>query len=190
VTMQLFVRRYCTMIAAPVQCDVDGIPKGSHYVRVPPMGWTSRDAFTLADRPWFARAHARCSRDRLTSLRFWCAGHLLTRAVSCQANGPGLRSNPRQQHTLVDPASPSLRGDSTRPRGPRRLSEAGRGGVGPTAGHRGGQDREHSTFRFNKSHKTARAGSSRSIPPRRSGSRAWRGVSTRAATTRKSVGHS
>jgi hypothetical protein len=22
------------MIAAPVQCDVDGIPKGSHYVRV------------------------------------------------------------------------------------------------------------------------------------------------------------
>src|SRR5439155_1299552 len=27
-----------TMIAAPIQCDVDGIPKGSHYVRVPPMG--------------------------------------------------------------------------------------------------------------------------------------------------------
>jgi hypothetical protein len=23
------------MIAASVQCDVDGIPKGSHYVRVP-----------------------------------------------------------------------------------------------------------------------------------------------------------
>ena len=34
-------------------------------------------------------------------MRFWCAGHLLTRAVSCQANGPGLRSNPRRQHTLV-----------------------------------------------------------------------------------------
>jgi hypothetical protein len=32
VTMQLFVRRYCPMIAAPVQCDVDGIPKGAHYV--------------------------------------------------------------------------------------------------------------------------------------------------------------
>src|ERR1700730_8275344 len=31
-TMQFFVRGYCTMIAAPVQCDVDGIPKGSHYV--------------------------------------------------------------------------------------------------------------------------------------------------------------
>jgi hypothetical protein len=30
--MQLFVREHCTMIAAPVQCDVDGIPKGSHYV--------------------------------------------------------------------------------------------------------------------------------------------------------------
>jgi hypothetical protein len=37
VTMQFFVREYCTMITAPVQCDVDGIPKGSHYARVPPM---------------------------------------------------------------------------------------------------------------------------------------------------------
>jgi hypothetical protein len=26
-------RRRSTMIAAPVQCDVDGIPKGSHYAR-------------------------------------------------------------------------------------------------------------------------------------------------------------
>jgi hypothetical protein len=34
VTMQLFVRDSCTMIAAPVQCDVDGVSKGSHYVRV------------------------------------------------------------------------------------------------------------------------------------------------------------
>jgi hypothetical protein len=38
VTMQVFVRGNCTMIAAPVQCDVDGIPKGFHYARVPPMG--------------------------------------------------------------------------------------------------------------------------------------------------------
>jgi hypothetical protein len=36
--------RYCTMIAAPVQCDVDGIPKGLHYARVLPMGQTSRSA--------------------------------------------------------------------------------------------------------------------------------------------------
>jgi len=36
VTMQIFVRRDCTMIAAPVQCDVDGVPKGSHFARVPP----------------------------------------------------------------------------------------------------------------------------------------------------------
>jgi hypothetical protein len=28
--MQVFVRDHCTMIAAPVQCDIDGIPKGSH----------------------------------------------------------------------------------------------------------------------------------------------------------------
>ena len=32
VTMQLFVGDNCTMIAAPIQCDVDGIAKGSHYV--------------------------------------------------------------------------------------------------------------------------------------------------------------
>jgi len=38
VTMQLFVRDAFMMIAAPVQGDVDGIPKGSHYVRVSPMG--------------------------------------------------------------------------------------------------------------------------------------------------------
>src|SRR5262249_21245472 len=37
VTMQLFVRDDYTMIAAPVQCDVDGIPKRSHYVRVSPV---------------------------------------------------------------------------------------------------------------------------------------------------------
>jgi hypothetical protein len=33
--MQVFVRERFTMIAAPVQCDVDGIPKGSHDVEVP-----------------------------------------------------------------------------------------------------------------------------------------------------------
>ncbi|WP_429552454.1 hypothetical protein [Paraburkholderia sp. MM5477-R1] len=32
VMMQVFVRDHFTMIAATVQCDVDGIPKGSHYV--------------------------------------------------------------------------------------------------------------------------------------------------------------
>src|SRR5206468_302657 len=38
VTMQVFVRGNFTMIAAPVQCDVDGIPKGLHSARVPPTG--------------------------------------------------------------------------------------------------------------------------------------------------------
>jgi hypothetical protein len=28
--MHVFVRGHGAMIAAPVQCDVDGIPKGSH----------------------------------------------------------------------------------------------------------------------------------------------------------------
>ena len=38
IMMQIFVRCDGTMIAAPVQCDVDGVPKRSHYARVSPMG--------------------------------------------------------------------------------------------------------------------------------------------------------
>jgi hypothetical protein len=38
VAMQVFVGDDCSMIAAPIQFDVDGIPKRSHYPRVPPMG--------------------------------------------------------------------------------------------------------------------------------------------------------
>jgi hypothetical protein len=30
--MQVVVRDQFTMIAAPVQCDVDRVPEGSHYV--------------------------------------------------------------------------------------------------------------------------------------------------------------
>jgi hypothetical protein len=45
VAMQVFVRGPFTMIAAPVQCDVDGIPKGSHYVSVPPIK-VSLDVFS------------------------------------------------------------------------------------------------------------------------------------------------
>jgi hypothetical protein len=37
VMMQVFVREHCTMIAAPDQCDVDGIPKGSHCANVLPI---------------------------------------------------------------------------------------------------------------------------------------------------------
>ena len=37
VTMQLFVRDPFTMIAAPVQGDVDGISKRSHHARLQPM---------------------------------------------------------------------------------------------------------------------------------------------------------
>jgi hypothetical protein len=35
--MQVFVREHFAMIAAPVQRDVDGIPKGSHDVSVAPI---------------------------------------------------------------------------------------------------------------------------------------------------------
>src|SRR5438309_9053936 len=49
--MQVFVREPFTMIAAPVQCDVDGIPKGSHFARVPPMGYTGNVSLTGSPNP-------------------------------------------------------------------------------------------------------------------------------------------
>jgi hypothetical protein len=42
VTMQVFAGENYTMIAAAVQCDVDGIPKGSHYASLPPTGQTDK----------------------------------------------------------------------------------------------------------------------------------------------------
>jgi hypothetical protein len=38
VAMQVFVRDHFAMIAAPVQGDVDGIAKGSHFGRVAEVG--------------------------------------------------------------------------------------------------------------------------------------------------------
>jgi hypothetical protein len=55
------------MIAAPIQCDVDGIPKGSHYVIVPPINrceprlahsvWLRyvRVRHAVHDDPWHTR---------------------------------------------------------------------------------------------------------------------------------------
>ena len=51
VTMQLFVRGDCTMIAAPVQRDVDGVSKGSHHVRVPMIRGQPNPESTDEPRP-------------------------------------------------------------------------------------------------------------------------------------------
>ena len=48
--MQLFVQDPLTMIAAPVQGDIDGIPKGSHFLNVAPMGQPATLPFAPADR--------------------------------------------------------------------------------------------------------------------------------------------
>ena len=50
VTMQVFVRDDCSMIATPVQRDVDGIPKGAHYARVSPMGIVHEPCVQAAGR--------------------------------------------------------------------------------------------------------------------------------------------
>jgi hypothetical protein len=42
VTMQFCIRDACTVIAAAVQGDVDGITKGSHDDTVPSMGSTAK----------------------------------------------------------------------------------------------------------------------------------------------------
>src|SRR5467141_4006936 len=51
--MQVFVREPFTMIAAPVQCDVDGVPKGSHFATVPPMGYRTQPPLPMVP----VRAH-------------------------------------------------------------------------------------------------------------------------------------
>ena len=83
VTMQVFVRDHRTMIAAPVQCDVDGVPKWSHWDRVsqvvecgkrcPPLPTTVRcfDARCWLE-PRARRAkdksfHYRCGRSSVTA---------------------------------------------------------------------------------------------------------------------------
>ena len=61
VTMYVFVGVHHTMIAAPVQRDVDGIPKGSHYVRIPTaMGQPNELPFS-GGRPSEARQRVRCN---------------------------------------------------------------------------------------------------------------------------------
>src|SRR5437762_7856420 len=67
VTMQIFVRDHCAMIAAPVQCDVDGIPKGSHYVM------TTADDVAYQTMPFTPAA-----------LRFFDARCCLTSELSCK----------------------------------------------------------------------------------------------------------
>jgi hypothetical protein len=68
------------MIAAPVQCDVDGVPKGSHFARVSPRGpefdrtnWgkiptTRTTGVSLPTTIVFA---ARGSRDVVWVLKLW-----------------------------------------------------------------------------------------------------------------------
>jgi hypothetical protein len=69
VTMQVFVRQDCTMIATPVQCDVDGIPQGSHGERVPTMAWTGIAATCLR---WRFEAYVSPSKSKAAiARRLW-----------------------------------------------------------------------------------------------------------------------
>jgi hypothetical protein len=77
VTMQLFVREHFTVIAAPVQCDVDGIPKGSHSVRVPIIQGHSNDSRFAAPLFWRRAADAGLGLD-LTTMNGAIAVHFLT----------------------------------------------------------------------------------------------------------------
>src|SRR5262249_35293867 len=61
VTMKVFVRGHLAVITAPVQCDVDGVPKGSHCVLLErgsrPKRWASSGcaAYRLHHRPLAGR---------------------------------------------------------------------------------------------------------------------------------------
>ena len=65
--MQVFVRDHLAMIAAAIQCDVDGIPKGSHRESVPRSGldWKS----LAAGRPSMPHRRRRTDREWIVLLR-------------------------------------------------------------------------------------------------------------------------
>jgi hypothetical protein len=65
VTMQVFVRKNCTMIAAPVQCDVDGVAKRSH-VKGSSCRWVANECRPGAD-PLCGRATSAATRVRQTT---------------------------------------------------------------------------------------------------------------------------
>jgi hypothetical protein len=54
------------MIAAPVQCDVDGVPKGSHFAKLPPMGVNGR-ALRSSARPYLRKRRRGQRSDRLNA---------------------------------------------------------------------------------------------------------------------------
>src|SRR6267378_3665575 len=95
VTMQVFVRERFTMIAAPVQCDVDGIPKGSHYARVPLKSWMRtgicRSRIWIWKRADFLGLQAPCTGDlpagRQASRRHFVAP-VSSRLPSCLSRKP------------------------------------------------------------------------------------------------------
>src|SRR5499427_7507462 len=69
VTMHVFVRGDCTMIAAPVQCDIDGVPKGSHFGRVALLPETSYPASPDVKRFRAARWWSRHSTGLTAAIR-------------------------------------------------------------------------------------------------------------------------
>jgi hypothetical protein len=71
VTMRFFVRDPFTMIAAPVQCDVDGIPKGSHTPSVPQAMPFEVDG-SLSRPPVNGYIVSRTKRGWCRCVRSWC----------------------------------------------------------------------------------------------------------------------
>jgi 3-hydroxyisobutyrate dehydrogenase-like beta-hydroxyacid dehydrogenase len=72
-----FVRDHFTMIAAPVQCDIDGISKRSHHARLQPTASTSQSrkrALTCATRSSAAATADALKSERTTAAAAKAAG--------------------------------------------------------------------------------------------------------------------
>jgi len=95
VTMQSSSAKHCAMIAAPVQCDVDGIPKGSHYVRIRRWGRPVRRV-GLDGAPVVSRVSAGCGRpdaiDHVCALIRAGAPRVATGGDEHQGPGPTPRT--------------------------------------------------------------------------------------------------
>src|SRR5688500_17119352 len=98
-TMDGFVRDSCTMIAAAVQGDVDGIPKGSHQVRVPPPIATARVSTVTRPRP--VEQRLRLQVRRLPSVRSEFDGQHVQSFLGFEYEQPAVVDDIQRPHRYV-----------------------------------------------------------------------------------------
>ena len=123
-TMHVFVRGDCTMIAAPVQCDVDGIPKGSHLVTPCPGGHLRPPSTPTTN----ASPRIRQPADRNSHWTSAGSGRRHTPDRTCRAPSPKAGHatvRDTRRHPIEGQAQSHRRGVGWRSAGPHRPARGG-----------------------------------------------------------------